>query len=661
MKHLPLTLLLLTASTALASPESEIAQKAQALGFGAPTTTVNRSPARPDSFGQWFEGGMVYWTPQHGANAVHGTIGQTWATQNYEQGSWSFPASDEIPCAGPGKGDRYQVFEGGRAVWTAATNRVAFYPNPTTIGDGGNCAPPANTGTIGLLNPGTPINPGALLAAGTPAAALRNGRDLNTDLGPNGPQGDPESRVSDLDFATQSVCTTQRWGDSQVRALEGLPLLDPNSGVLYPGAIVQGRGFESGVFTPVTISRAGGTLTLDNVNLGGKERYSAHLDSVSGPAVRQAVQNMLRQGVSGTAAQFGLQLEQISDYNSLLLGLSLDARYGTFEMQSNLGLNQEARKNRYFIKFLQPFYTVNFEPPSSPTAVFRDGERFTDLEGQITPDNPPLYVASMSYGRAIFFVAETEASRDDLQAALNAAANFGGASARAELDARTRRTLDRTQIYYYAFGGSAPRAVGPIRAANATEMFEQVKALLADAEAAGYSPANPGLPIKYTLRYLKNNEVARTSFSVVYDRRDCTVTSAEGTWAGVPTGRIPTNDRANIVNYEIKRRQPQIPEGQVEFVLVLGAGTPEAGNNIYDKWLKLVDMSGNGIQEVQVTPSRRVASFRVPLASLNSAARLYIDKDNFGVNARSHAAILGDLEHLRAGDQVTVTWVREQN
>ena len=130
---------------------SAISESASEYGLGRPraeTPQARQTPA-PRSEGWWqaFERGWVYWHPRYGAQVVRGKIFETWGGQRWEQGPLGFPTRGESECRVPDSRDRYQVFEGGRIYWRAATNEGIVFNNPTNFGDGGNCSPVGTPGT----------------------------------------------------------------------------------------------------------------------------------------------------------------------------------------------------------------------------------------------------------------------------------------------------------------------------------------------------------------------------------------------------------------------------------------------------------------------------------------------------------------------------------
>ncbi|MFB9993867.1 LGFP repeat-containing protein [Deinococcus oregonensis] len=142
---LSLTLGSLFCGSALASPASEINEKAALLGLGVPTSgsVLPRQTPAPRSQGYWqaFERGWVYWSPAGGARAVLNPLFGRWASEHWEQGPLGFPVADQALCSSASDQGSYQIFEGGRIVLDNATGVATVYLNPTTMGDGGNCTP----------------------------------------------------------------------------------------------------------------------------------------------------------------------------------------------------------------------------------------------------------------------------------------------------------------------------------------------------------------------------------------------------------------------------------------------------------------------------------------------------------------------------------------
>lgn len=326
-------------------------------------------------------------------------------------------------------------------------------------------------------------------------------------------------------------CTIQDWREREIRELGNRILLSPHTGVIYPGALVQGKDLEIGRFTPITIPRAQGEITLDGLKLQPNARYTGSVNEVSNANITEAIQAILSEGVTGTASNFSYSVEQSDSYESLLYKIGLDARYdflgGSAGLKSSYANRKIERKNFVLLKFQQAYYRVSFTTPESPTSVFRDGVNFRDPENQIDEDNPPLYVSDVTYGRMVFLLAESDYSSEDVQFALDAAFKGWGADVKTNFDLSAQEIMSRTKVVYQVLGGDAGLMLEPINTASPQEMFESVKEAIANKEVANFGPNSPGVPIAYTLRYLSTRQIARMSYSVTYGKKECTTVGGD--------------------------------------------------------------------------------------------------------------------------------------
>lgn len=79
------------------------------LGYPTTRETATRKPGRFNHF----EHGSIYWSSATGAHPITGQIYSTWAANDWENGFYGFPTSDEYAF----QGGRRQDFQGGSIVW----------------------------------------------------------------------------------------------------------------------------------------------------------------------------------------------------------------------------------------------------------------------------------------------------------------------------------------------------------------------------------------------------------------------------------------------------------------------------------------------------------------------------------------------------------------
>jgi hypothetical protein len=370
---------------------------------------------------------------------------------------------------------------------------------------------------------------GGSAAPGPGAATVANAGALSTTLGPIGVLGDEtttnpsavEIAGSALGQAESLTCTLVSWGASDVKGLADRVALGQGIDVIYPGALLQGASYQNAAFTPITIARAGGTITLSGVTLPPGSLYSATVSTVSVASIQQAIQDLLAQGPIGTVANFSFDVEQVYDSSSLAFSLGVDGKFGNSSVTASLNIDSSSNSNYVLAKFTQVFYSVSIAFPTNSTDVFRDGANFSDPAGQIGAGNPPLYVSKVSFGKQVFFLMKSEYSAHEIKAAIQGAYDGGLASASVDSNVDYQTVMSKTHVTYVVNGGSAEIALAPIDSSTPEAMYDAVKTSLAGRGGAVASAANPGTPIAYTLTYLKNNAVAEMAYSAVFDKKDC--------------------------------------------------------------------------------------------------------------------------------------------
>lgn len=93
--------------------------------LGYPTGAEQALPGGKGRY-QQFQHGTVYWSPQTGARAVRGAIGDKYAALNYERSALGLPAGDETKL----RAGAFQRFQGGQIYWTPKTPATVVNNGP---------------------------------------------------------------------------------------------------------------------------------------------------------------------------------------------------------------------------------------------------------------------------------------------------------------------------------------------------------------------------------------------------------------------------------------------------------------------------------------------------------------------------------------------------
>ncbi|GAB4528440.1 MAG: hypothetical protein Tsb0020_45630 [Haliangiales bacterium] len=340
--------------------------------------------------------------------------------------------------------------------------------------------------------------------------------EIDTYLGNLAPLvAEPEARVEGEPSAPEREgdysCTTRDL--SETRQYDRVVAYGLNSESMWPGALLRGDSVYSGEFVQVVTDRAPLTVSVSLENLAGQR--SATIEAPSLSSFRDAIGDILAADVTGdTAANIYSEIEQV--HSEQQLGLALGAGVSTLgsaaQIRASFSFNDQQKRSRYLVKYIQSYYTVDIDQPSAPSAVFAPSVTPDDVRAHFGTDNPPVYVSSVTYGRMVVFTFESSYSGLELGSALEFAYK-GGADVSGDVSVTYRDIVDQADITAYILGGSGGDAARSIDSYEG--LIEFIK------NGGNYSRSSPGAPIAYKLAYLADNAPARLSYAEEYQQREC--------------------------------------------------------------------------------------------------------------------------------------------
>jgi thiol-activated cytolysin len=319
-----------------------------------------------------------------------------------------------------------------------------------------------------------------------------------------------------------TICRTERIQASETDA-ETL-LLNPTSGVVYPGAVLDGGSIGTGEYRPIAAPRAPMTLSieLNEDQIGGSRKIEVTEPSISN--VGDRINELRSRKIDGTT-QAGIHYNLTKIGSQERFALSLGAHYrGTLaKFSGQLDFSSSTTTNKILVEYYQIYYEIDMDIPHRPADLFTKDRRIGDDE---------VYVQNMKYGRMLLFTFESSESMDKLEAAVRA--EIGDFEA--NLDSEYRETLNKTKIHVMAIGGASEPVVelisnGPAGIQNYLE------------KGANYSADSPGAPLSYTLRYVNDNSVANVLLSTVYTARNCFKATGRFVISNVGIRCVKSNDQ----------------------------------------------------------------------------------------------------------------------
>ncbi|MEZ5245588.1 MAG: thiol-activated cytolysin family protein [Acidimicrobiales bacterium] len=285
------------------------------------------------------------------------------------------------------------------------------------------------------------------------------------------------------------------------------------SGTLAPGLVVEGAGVEPGDLRVVPLGRA--PLTL--VSSLASENPTVVVDDPDSTSLAEAVARLKRDadarltGIDVVPSDITYTRTETHSFEQSSLEIGVSLRYDGPLRQAGLdsSFNQESQTEKHSIavQLIQPMYTIRMADDAVRTAgdFFSADVTPLDVEalvdsGEVGPDNPPLVIDEVTYGRVMYFTmtSTSATSAQDLMIAVDAAqAKFSGS---AELTEEQRQTLSTSDIAMLSYGGDQSLALGAIKSGDLGQFF---------------GPANTttAAPLSFSLRTLGGQlvEVADTA------------------------------------------------------------------------------------------------------------------------------------------------------
>lgn len=317
--------------------------------------------------------------------------------------------------------------------------------------------------------------------------------------------------VAEYEKDVRYVCQARPFTISD--APERIVMFDPNRSILYAGALIQGKSRkELGSLLPLTISqRRPIRVSIPDLPTGENVREivptQGSVESARGEMIGDAVLNDLATPTSST-----FEMETYHSEKSFAISANLSGRYLGFEGSASGSLARSLSETTVTAHFYQRMYTVVVEPPAE--GFFSD--EFTDavLEehvaaGRIGPDNLPVYVSEVVYGRMMMFSVTSTASEEDIRAAMQASYNTFTGSVSGGMSSRSQAVLENSKIAITAVGGDGDAVEAMIESGDWSQYF------------ASSAELSQAVPLSYTFTNLGDGSIAAVTEATDYNINEC--------------------------------------------------------------------------------------------------------------------------------------------
>jgi len=338
-------------------------------------------------------------------------------------------------------------------------------------------------------------------------------------------------RLEDADMATGPQVTVDEVVDNTTyecretpRSMRRTPreivMYEPNASIMWVGNLLQGESYASGQgsFQELSIrQRAPLRISIDLLTDGN----SAVVENPSLSTVQAAIGELIQRAHdsghrSGSSISFSTVRMHSAFEAMMKLGLSasLVGKGVPLKLSGESERRLSAEMTAVLAHFTQKMFTISIELPQSPGAFFSD-ELTPELlqqqidAGAIGPDNLPVYIASITYGRILTYsmvAAELEAR---MKSAVEASFTLKGIPVGGTAETELKALLEASTLRAVSIGGEGQNVIDLIREADLSAYFTEDAALTS------------ARPISYQLNYLGDNSIASVTESTSYTLREC--------------------------------------------------------------------------------------------------------------------------------------------
>ncbi|HKL88823.1 MAG TPA: thiol-activated cytolysin family protein [Salinibacter sp.] len=335
--------------------------------------------------------------------------------------------------------------------------------------------------------------------------------------------------TTEQDGNVERVCTRTTY--NLENNFEEIAILRPTADVIWPGSLVEAnQSLLDGLPERARFDRSPVKIRVDLPGIGanGTKTIERPDEANVQTAIDEALEwwnaNAYEEGyVNASSSSNRITTSYSSTQASMDVGLNV--AWATGDVQSQFNYETSAERRVVMSTYKQAFYTVTFvqERGAQPEDVFGPDVTLGDVQSAFDSNTPPAYVASVTYGRIIMFRMETESSYTsaEVEAAFKYAA---GTQVDGDLEARYQEILSRSTVEVITLGGNAAVASEAVTARSAGDLEPIITG-----ENAVYSRGNPGVPISYAVKYLKDDRLAKLGYTTEYTATECSSTQTRNT------------------------------------------------------------------------------------------------------------------------------------
>jgi hypothetical protein len=363
----------------------------------------------------------------------------------------------------------------------------------------------------------------------TPTGPTDNTADINAYL-KELPSWDEFANVADTvtapigdmiaDMSNLVLCTTTPYSITQNP--EEIVTFGSAPDVLYLGSLIQGDSYIGGLGSMEELPiRQRAPLTVAIKLLTGTD-ITRTVENPDAASVQSALSDMVAEAAEGghqSGSRIWYDYKQSYSSTQAALSLGVSFKYMGSSGRAALDFTTSEETNTVTAFFKQIMFEAYIVRPQTPAQFFSADFTKERLDeqidlGNIGPNNLPVYVARIQYGRMMIYSMTHTSSASMLKSAVYAGYN-GLASVDVEIQAEVESILQNATIKVATIGGSADNALSLLRSGSLNDYF------------TSDDPLTTAEPLAYALCNLADGSLATVSETTEYDMRMCSGVNAE--------------------------------------------------------------------------------------------------------------------------------------
>ena len=280
------------------------------------------------------------------------------------------------------------------------------------------------------------------------------------------------------------------------------------SDVFYPGNLLDGNTILTGGNRPISCVKAPLTYSISSPVSSG-QGAAVTVENPDLATVRSAISELQKRiPENGTPAEITFDILESRSEKELDLHLGGSFSGWGAKLKASYDFNSQKVNTRFVIRFIQRYYSIDMNTVNKPSEYFAELPDINDFQGA-----SPVIISSVSYGRMVFFSFESQFESEETKRAIDVSFQKWGMGGNVELSDRQKAIMNESRMSAVVLGGNADDGAAVISG------IEGLKSYITGS--AQFSPTSPGVPISYTMRFLKDNGIAKVVQNTEFTVRNC--------------------------------------------------------------------------------------------------------------------------------------------